>query len=228
MPDELTFWSPRDGSLAAQHGLAELLPASWRERATELSAASVSYSLGLSHPGAVTLHNYPAFLRDLHRAPAEPGEPGEHIDLAATDVLRDRERGVPRYNELRRLLHRPPVRGFDEVTPDPELAEELRRIYDGDVELIDLMVGLLAETPPEGFTFSDTAFRVFIVMASRRLKNERFMTDDDTTETYSDAGMAWINNTTFKTVLLRHYPALAPALEGIDNPFQPWRPVIRA
>jgi len=228
MPDELTFRSARDGSYQATHALPELLAPQWRQRTAELSAPTVWYSLGISHPGAVTLHNYPAFLRDLHRLPVNSGDPIEHVDLAATDVMRDRERGVPRYNDFRRLLHRPPVRSFDEVTSNPAWVEELRRIYDDDVELIDLMVGLLAESPPRGFAFSDTAFRVFILMASRRLKSDRFMTDDYKRETYGDAGMAWINDNSMKTVLLRHYPALAPALDGVDNPFRPWRAVLRA
>ena len=31
---------------------------------------------------------------------------GERFDLGAVDILRDRERGVPRYNRFRRLLHK--------------------------------------------------------------------------------------------------------------------------
>ena len=37
-----------------------------------------------------------------------------------------------------------------------------------------LMVGLFAEPKPPGFGFSDTAFRIFILMVSRRLKSDRF------------------------------------------------------
>jgi hypothetical protein len=39
-------------------------------------------------------------------------------------------------------------------------------------------VGMYAEPLPPGFGFSDTAFRVFILMASRRLKSDRFFTSD--------------------------------------------------
>ena len=46
-------------------------------------------------PGAVTLHNYPQHLQNLTL------DNGEHFDLAAVDILRDRERGVPRYNQFR-------------------------------------------------------------------------------------------------------------------------------
>ena len=75
------------------------------------------YSFGTCHPGAVTLHNYPRHLQNLTR------DDGEHLDLAAVDILRDRERGVPRYNQFRRLLHKDPVKSFDELTDNPAWRE---------------------------------------------------------------------------------------------------------
>jgi hypothetical protein len=138
--------------------------------------------------------------------------------------MRVRERGVPRYNDFRRLFRLRPAGDFDELTPNREWAEELRRVY-GDIERVDLMVGLYAEPPPEGFGFSDTAFRVFILMASRRLKSDRFFTRDYTPALYTQAGLDWINDSSMVTILLRHWPELKPALEGVENGFQPWRPV---
>lgn len=58
-------------------------------------------------------------------------------------------------------------------------------------------------------------------MASRRLKSDRFFTDYNAT-TYTPEGMRWIDDNTMITVLLRHYPELAPALRGLDNAFAPW------
>ena len=52
---------------------------------------------------------------------------GEHLDLAAVDIFRDRERGVPRYNQFRRLLHKEPVKSFEELTDNPVWREEIRR-----------------------------------------------------------------------------------------------------
>ena len=97
----------------------------------------------------------------------------------------------------------------------------MRRIYD-DPEDVDLMIGLYAEAPPEGFAFSDTAFRVFILMASRRLKSDRFYTYDFRPEVYSDEGMAWIADNTMSSVLARNFPALVPRLAGVKNAFAPW------
>jgi Animal haem peroxidase len=100
-------------------------------------------------------------------------------------VLRNRERGVPRYNEFRRLLHMKAPKTFEGLTPNPVWAQELREVYDGDIEKVDLLVGSYAEPLPEGFAFSDTAFRIFILMASRRLWSDRFFTDSYKPETYT-------------------------------------------
>ena len=84
------------------------------------------------------------------------------------------------------------------------------------------MVGLYAEKPPAGFAFSDTAFRVFILMASRRLKSDRFYTYDYRPEVYTPEGLHWVEQNTMSSVLLRHYPNLTGALSGVDNAFKPW------
>jgi hypothetical protein len=176
------------------------------------------YSFGRMHPGAIELHNFPRFLQHFKR-PA-----GDEIDLAAIDVIRTRERGVPRYNQFRRLFHLKPVESFREMTDNPEWAEELEEVY-GDVEGVDHMVGMYAEPKPRGFGFSDTAFRVFILMASRRLKSDRFFTRDYRPEVYTKAGIDWVEDNTMRTLLLRHFPELEPALQGVDNPFAPWRQI---
>ncbi|WP_446925498.1 peroxidase family protein, partial [Klebsiella pneumoniae] len=88
-----------------------------------------------------------------------------------------------------------------------------------DIDDVDLMIGLYAERKPRGFGFSDTAFRVFILMASRRIAADRFLTTDFTPDVYTEAGMAWIRDNTMRTVLLRHFPTLTPVLTKVTNPF---------
>jgi hypothetical protein len=215
IPDEFVFRSVRDDQPIVERTFSELTFFHVRERLKEVPMADLLYSFGRSHPGAITLHNYPNQLRDFTKAD------GTRIDLAAVDVLRTRERGVPRYNEFRRLFRLKPASSFNELTDNPAWAEELRQIY-GDVERVDLMVGLYAEPKPKGFGFSDTAFRVFILMASRRLESDRFLTDCFRPDVYTQVGFDWVNRNKLRTVLLRHYPALEPALRGVENPFAPW------
>ena len=85
---------------------------------------------------------------------------------------------------------------FEELTEDPATAAELAAVYDGDIEKVDLTVGLFAEPPPAGFGFSDTAFRIFILMASRRLKSDRFFTTDFTPRSTRRRGCAGSTTTT--------------------------------
>jgi hypothetical protein len=181
-----------------------------------MSMADALYSFGTSHPGAITLHNYPRFLQHFDRAD------GSLVDLASIDVLRVRERGVPRYNEFRRLLHLKAYDTFEEMADTPEHAADLRRIY-SDPEEVDTMIGMYAEQKPKGFGFSDTAFRIFILMASRRIEADRFFTRDYRPEVYTKEGIDWVESNSMRTLLLRHFPELEPALQGVSNPFAPWR-----
>jgi hypothetical protein len=38
-------------------------------------------------------------------------------------------------------------------------------------------------------------------------------------------GLDWIADNTMKSVIVRQFPALAPALAGVDNAFAPWKEV---
>jgi len=215
VPDEFHFRAVQNDAVRQEREFPDIAGIHAQEVLDQLSLTDVLYSFGTAHPGAITLHNFPKHLQRFVRPD------GVLIDLAATDILRARERGVPRYNRFRQFMHRPPVRTFADITPNPAWQEQLRQVY-GDVDGVDVMVGLYAENPPAGFGFSDTAFRIFILMASRRLNSDRFYTNDYNERVYTPAGMEWINSNTFGSVVLRHCPALGPALRGNDNAFAPW------
>ena len=185
-----------------------------------LSFADLFYSFGINYPGAITIQNHPDFLRNL-RTPD-----GKLLDLAAVDILRDRERGVPRYNTFRKLFHMSPAKGFLSLTGgNKALAEEVSAIYGGDIEKVDLLIGCLCEPVPKGFGFSDTAFRVFILMASRRLKSDRFIATDWNEKTYTKTGLDWVQYSTMTDVLTRHFPELAGPLDGKRKAFAHWKKV---
>ena len=218
LPDDFRFRSASNNELLQERNLIEIAGKDTRKLQEQMSMTDIIYSLCTSHPGAMRLHNFPRALQEFQQQ-----ETGELIDLAAIDVLRDRERGIPRYNEFRRLIQRRPVKTFEELTGgDKELAEEISRVYDGDIDRVDVQIGMLAEPLPRGFGFSDTAFRIFILMAGRRLTSDRFFTTDYNIKIYKQVGMNWIRDNNMSTVLIRHYPELAPSLKGVKNAFGPW------
>jgi hypothetical protein len=221
IPDDYRIRESGNDQLIANYNFTQLSGGYTHEVLDDdrINMNDLFYSFGTSHPGAIALHNYPEGLRHF----LQPD--GTVLDLAAVDILRNRERGVPRYNEFRRKFHLRPASTFEEFSDDLQVVADLRRIY-RDVEEVDLMVGLYAERLPDGFAFSDTAFRVFILMATRRLKSDRFFTYDYRPEVYTKEGIEWIENNTLKSVLLRHYPNLHSALSRVDNAFTPWRTAV--
>jgi hypothetical protein len=52
---------------------------------------------------------------------------------------------------------------------------------------------------------------------------DRFDTDDFREEIYTAEGLAWIDDASFKRVLLRNIPSLAATgLANVTNAFEPW------
>ena len=185
IPDDIALFNINSGSHVTTTPIADLAFSKARDPMFKgsVSFADAFYSFGINYPGAITINNYPNFLRNLHQPD------GRHLDMGTIEILRDRERGVPRYNTFRRLFHMKPARSFLQLTGgNAKIASEVEEVYNGDIEAVDLQVGMLCEPLPKGFGFSDTAFRVFILMASRRLKSDRFIAGQWNVETYTRRG----------------------------------------
>lgn len=217
LPDRVSLYRVGSEAVEKTWALAELRQAASHTITDSVPMADLFYSFGRQHPGQLVLNNYPETLQNL----SIPG--AGFYDLAAVDVLRDRERGTPRYNQFRRLLGLEPIARFEDLTPDREAIRALSQVYDS-VEDIDLLVGNLAEAHrPTGFGFGETLFEIFILNASRRLQADRFFTDSYREDVYTAEGLDWIDEASLKTVLLRHYPELArTGLANVENAFEPW------
>ncbi|MEV6301174.1 peroxidase family protein [Actinoplanes sp. NPDC051861] len=214
IPDEYAFRDAATGAPLRDAAFPDLRGDLADDVLRDLGLTNVLYSFGTAHPGAIALHNYPRSLLNLERE-------GELIDLSVVDLVRTRRRGVPRYNDFRAALHLPRIQRWEDLSSDPETVRRLRAVY-RDIDEVDTMVGLFAETPPDGFGFSDTAFRVFILMASRRLQSDRFLTADYRPEIYTQFGLDWISSTSMTGMIHRHCPDLAATLPAGANAFAPW------
>jgi hypothetical protein len=103
----------------------------------EQGLANWALSMGRQRLGLLTLQNQPQFLQNLAlaRAPAGIGK----VDVMALDLIRDRERGVPRFNEFRRQYGLRQMTSFDDFID--------RRLPEGSPERQEQqrLVGLLRE-----------------------------------------------------------------------------------
>lgn len=93
-------------------------------------------SMGRQRLGLLQLNNHPHFLQNLEMP--HLGE-GVKMDIVALDVIRDRERGVPKFNELRRQIGLKSLTSFDDFinvastgeqrNKEQQIVTKLREIY---------------------------------------------------------------------------------------------------
>ncbi|MGH7504531.1 MAG: peroxidase family protein, partial [Longimicrobiales bacterium] len=89
--------------------------------------ANWALTMGRQRLGVLTLQNHPLFLQNLPM-PRLASETGK-LDVPALDILRDRERGVPRFNEFRRQYGLSSLTSFDDFIDQrlPDDSPERRR-----------------------------------------------------------------------------------------------------
>jgi len=104
-----------------------------------MGLANWGVTLGRQRLGILTLHNSPLFLQNLKMGRLESKT--QQIDVVALDIIRDREHGVPRFNEFRRQYGLRQLTSFDDfmdpavVAGSPQEAEQkdavrtLREVY---------------------------------------------------------------------------------------------------
>ncbi|MBL4828181.1 MAG: hypothetical protein JKY66_10815 [Spongiibacteraceae bacterium] len=69
-------------------------------------------SMGRQRLGLLHLQNHPLFLQNLDVPHLKSGS--NKIDVIALDIIRDRERGIPRFNEFRRQIGLKSLNSFDD------------------------------------------------------------------------------------------------------------------
>jgi Animal haem peroxidase len=172
-------------------------------------------ALCVSPARALALQNYPAPLYDLQ----VPGR--GTLNLAALDIQRDRERGLPRYNDARRQLLLEPYKKLGDLTDNPEELALLKSVYT-DIEQVDFLVGSLVDKDrPDGFAFGIVPFHIFVVMASRRVFSDRFFQEDFNDLHYTKWGVNYVNDIDLRTILNRHFPEYKNIIP--ENPFMNWK-----
>lgn len=222
--DSITFRSV-DGTHRQEVTVGEMRMRGATTLARAIGHENIAYSAGTTHAAQLTLNNYSRSLTEI----SLPGFPV--LDLAMIDVLRDREDGVPRFNEFRRGWGMPQFTTWTDFSDDPQVIARLKSVYQHDgcsdqeaIDRVDLLVGTLGSSKrPSGYGFGEELFTLFILNATRRLEADPFYTTYYDAAHYTEAGLDWVDDATLKGVLLRHYPGLASTgLANVENAFEPW------
>jgi Animal haem peroxidase len=83
--------------------------------------ANWALSMGRQRLGLLYLQNAPMFLQNLPMP--HLGSETKKLDIVALDIIRDRERGIPRFNEFRRQIGLKTLTGFDDFV-DQHLSKD--------------------------------------------------------------------------------------------------------
>jgi len=131
------------------------------------------------------------------------------MDLAAINMQRGRERGIPDYNTIRKDFGLQPIVSFATMTKDIELNQKLFEVY-GDVNKIDAWVGFLAEDHLPGSLFGDLGLLVMKKQFSAIRDGDRFFFEID--EGLTEDQKRAIRFTTLDDIITRNTD-----LENIPN-----------
>jgi hypothetical protein len=105
-----------------------------------------------------------------------PGAGG--LDLAALDIQRGRDHGLPDYNNLRARYGLEPVTTFAEISSDPAIQAQLGALF-GNVDNIDPFVGALAEDHLPGASVGEFIHAVVGNQFERLRDGDRFFYTND-------------------------------------------------
>ena len=108
-----------------------------------------------------------------------PGMGG--FDLAALNIQRGRDHGLPSYNDTRAALGLARATDFSEITSDAEATAKLAEAY-ASVDDVDLWVGGLAEDPAPGSHLGELFHRIVVQQFEALRDGDRFWYENEMTK----------------------------------------------
>ncbi|XP_035222142.1 dual oxidase-like isoform X3 [Stegodyphus dumicola] len=127
-------------------------------------------------------------------------------DLAALNIMRGRDNGLPDYNTVRHYFQLPVLGNWSEINPKlyelkPEMFEALNKAYDGNMENIDLYIGGMLETELDGRP--GPLFRRIIKEQFERLRDaDRFWFENTANGIFTESEIEEIKKLKLRDVLI--------------------------
>lgn len=127
-------------------------------------------------------------------------------DLAALNIMRGRDNGLPDYNTIRRHFHLPAISNWSQINPElyeqkKEMFDTLEKVYNGSFDNIDLYIGGMLETELDGRP--GPLFRRIIMEQFERLRDsDRFWFENTDNNIFSQSEVNDIKKIKLYDVLL--------------------------
>ncbi len=133
---------------------------------------------------------------------ADPANGIAGLDLAAININRGRERGLPDYNTVRSNFGLTRIGTFEGITGETEVASLLSELYNGDVNNIDPWVGMLSEQHKNGALFGELVMTILEEQFQALRDGDRFYFEND--PSFTAAEIEEIKNTTLHDIIMRN------------------------
>lgn len=134
VPDVLEYrrWDQNPNAISERVPVVHTFRKGATEAMRQKGLANWALSMGRQRLGALTLENHPQFLQNLKMSRLKSST--QQIDVAALDLIRDRERGIPRFNEFRRQYGLKQLTKFGDFVnqreTDPTIRAEQERLIE--------------------------------------------------------------------------------------------------
>jgi len=126
--------------------------------------------------------------------------PPAALDLAATNIQRGRDLGLPLLNQMRTLLGLPAYKNFSDITSDVTVATALKNTYI-DIDKVELWVGGLAENRYPGAMVGQTFHKIISDQFVKIRDGDNLYWENQKwpTEEYN-----WVAGTSLSDIILRN------------------------
>lgn len=179
-----------------------------------LAGGALSIANGFFNPTHIANDGIDPYLRGLAAGEAQEldeqivdplrnmlfGAPGAGgLDLAALNIQRGRDHGIPTWNEAREALGLARIESFDDPSLRDGTGAKLASVYQS-VDDVDLWVGGLSEKPVQGGLIGDTFRAIVIDQFERTRGGDRFWYEN----LYSGAALRELKRTTLADIIERN------------------------
>ncbi len=136
----------------------------------------------------------------LFAIPQLPGTFG--MDLAAINIQRGRDHGLPDYKTARQYFLNQNITDFSQINSDSVIAQQLATVFNNDINSVDLWVGLLAEEHLPNSNVGATMHEMLKEQFERLRDADFYYFENDPSFTFSE--IQTIRNTSLSDIIKRN------------------------
>ncbi|GBC41947.2 heme peroxidase [Rhizophagus irregularis DAOM 181602=DAOM 197198] len=145
------------------------------------------------------------FSENMRSYHAKLRSPDPAMDIAALDIIRARDHGIPSYNDARAAFGLSRKASWEEITSDAEVQQKLKSTYTS-VDQIEPLMGALAEDHINGGNYGELISASFNATWTKIRDSDRFWYENKGESGFSSDDISKIQTTRLVDIIRRNTP----------------------